>query len=1392
MSGSFHSLMFDLKQTSVLAAGNSLNIPDPLDGSQYVTDEFDEFVNYSPNHHFDDATFAQNAENLSSSSPRVGWNVDANTQDIGALEEGGVLNISVNNLPPTTVAGGIPALNEQAGLVVEGLDNNGDTNALIRANGELDNQLSHLVAQQPDDVETAYHNQGGFIPTYALEEQNVSGQGLPTAETPVEFTNLNFNDDPVMFNAIDADIAPQETVFNLEQEESTANHNPLEGIISETAPQFDFAWNDDIDFRLPDSAAQGVDPKINSQSTVIKASMQEDFISNYPSEGLSPPISRQRNLPSNAERMDQIKPAAREATAEISHMGEWYGGTVAPSHGIQTPTQSTQPQSFAGQKRGRSDDDQEEPSDSSAKYGYRNRENEVQGHIGKMPRLSLQSSPSNGAEERSSRRREMAAPAAMRHKRSKQQNPTAMMPRTNNIRIAVPSFDSGSLQTPQDLVEQSRNFFPSADLSAVQGPSLIASRSNTSNNFPPPPRLESQPQREFGEPPVEFDNEDLDHDPGNGLGDPRRGLPNQEVTYSYYGGIDNSKQDSNRPEPPHTSYDGFGQPLYPPSIPQAVHNPRIGDSFQPENGLLQPAVPPPHTRPYGQPGQTSQPGPSRHSARLSQSGSYQRSNSHHRRYFQPNNNPYPNTNTRPPLTTYSVEIDPNLQPNYNTQPYDPVNNSSAGYNTQIEDRPAPRNGPQTGFDSRSGIERKRRAQEEGDDEYYDDSSTPAKKVKANDVSRISSVPRAPSVSTTPSVPKKRTYRGSVENAPHMGSDLPAGLSNEDVIDHYPNHVRGDLLLRLWRDGWTAKLIADRMNSGGEMVIRSNTMTKRITAAMTAERHALNAQVAGLQPSQAALPQPQVDLSQSSADLSQPPSGLTQPQAGLPPVQARQVQPRTRNASQATDAATPQSRTPSQMMSSMNTPALTYSTFPTSSAAASSAATPQDNIDHGLGTHANSFPNHDPERLFLVEKVRMAQEQFENAQRDLEKYERRQNLVDFQRDEAMIFTDDRAKVKAKRQKAEQMEPTQRESPCHVPTSSTFELSVATPDATPDSNIDPQLKMQRNSLPLEEPTYENTTNFIINQKLADIEENERDPRVRRQLMQLVIEEDRFDHKRYLHIKEQKRRNAEALQYERQAIQRREAARSTAAPSATTRRFISRPTSRSERAWMMSENTHDAKRRGAAQDARRLEDEPLKASQRGQQGQAAAQQEELAESTEAQQTNRQASIPEGYILASTNPAWNQAPATARPPVEKDGEEDIVTKIWRECRETRERAEAERDRNNLKLLSEMLQGEEAEQQTADSERAVESPHGPPSDTPAPSRTDSALDSAIRPTPQMAVGPVGPSPEERQQIRLAAKAQENKDRLKKEREVQREESKRCEAEKRERTQKLLEKMHQK
>ena len=63
----------------------------------------------------------------------------------------------------------------------------------------------------------------------------------------------------------------------------------------------------------------------------------------------------------------------------------------------------------------------------------------------------------------------------------------------------------------------------------------------------------------------------------------------------------------------------------------------------------------------------------------------------------------------------------------------------------------------------------------------------------------------------------------------MSELLPVGLLHEEIIKHYPNHLRGELLLDI-AENWTPKQIVETC---GEPQLKANTIVKRIHAAKEA-------------------------------------------------------------------------------------------------------------------------------------------------------------------------------------------------------------------------------------------------------------------------------------------------------------------------------------------------------------------------------------------------------------------------------------------------------------------------------------------------------------------------------------------------------------------------------
>ncbi|KAI9811162.1 MAG: hypothetical protein M1827_005613 [Pycnora praestabilis] len=85
-------------------------------------------------------------------------------------------------------------------------------------------------------------------------------------------------------------------------------------------------------------------------------------------------------------------------------------------------------------------------------------------------------------------------------------------------------------------------------------------------------------------------------------------------------------------------------------------------------------------------------------------------------------------------------------------------------------------------------------------------------------------------SSTP-VPPTYMMQGHIAGFPHRTASLPAGLSSERIIDEYPNHLRGPILIQLYKDGFTAAKIADRV-ARPELLSR-NAMSLRMVRALPA-------------------------------------------------------------------------------------------------------------------------------------------------------------------------------------------------------------------------------------------------------------------------------------------------------------------------------------------------------------------------------------------------------------------------------------------------------------------------------------------------------------------------------------------------------------------------------
>ena len=77
------------------------------------------------------------------------------------------------------------------------------------------------------------------------------------------------------------------------------------------------------------------------------------------------------------------------------------------------------------------------------------------------------------------------------------------------------------------------------------------------------------------------------------------------------------------------------------------------------------------------------------------------------------------------------------------------------------------------------------------------------------------------------LPKKPMPRGHIEGYPRMDEPLPVGIEREYIIKHYPNHLRGEVLLEI-AEFWTPKEIADTFGDG--TLLKANTLVKRISAA----------------------------------------------------------------------------------------------------------------------------------------------------------------------------------------------------------------------------------------------------------------------------------------------------------------------------------------------------------------------------------------------------------------------------------------------------------------------------------------------------------------------------------------------------------------------------------
>ena len=69
-------------------------------------------------------------------------------------------------------------------------------------------------------------------------------------------------------------------------------------------------------------------------------------------------------------------------------------------------------------------------------------------------------------------------------------------------------------------------------------------------------------------------------------------------------------------------------------------------------------------------------------------------------------------------------------------------------------------------------------------------------------------------------------KGIIPGFPHWSEKIPGGVEQEDIIKHYPNHLRGELLLQI-ATFWTPKEISMTSGLPG---LKPNTIAKRIKAA----------------------------------------------------------------------------------------------------------------------------------------------------------------------------------------------------------------------------------------------------------------------------------------------------------------------------------------------------------------------------------------------------------------------------------------------------------------------------------------------------------------------------------------------------------------------------------